>query len=383
MADSEPGSQRGNGEVDLTGTYPWLDLASGSLASLGEIFAAVLDTSVVTGDVIKAVRAGLPSPLFLAMRTGLIRGFMAHHTWAEVPRVLARRAEKEGFDLRAAEKLWWGSYVEVIRFVSTADVPLADSYLERALGGRDASDVPTLRLASLIAPVVVLASDRDLQDIGLAYERWWDVPEVVRRVVAARGGTDLAARAVFGAGYGTIAAVRGLARALQRPPVAIAAASVLVVGFLSRNIWYPYAQRGINRLSPPVRKGISAAGQAVVGVFREYGTALSIWQSAQRGQRGSTLTHRVARILSTSPKPMTRTEITRRLGDDVARHGHRVVMDQLYFILNRNRAFCETSRGRWQLGKERANIAGLAVVAGSGADESMGPEPNETGQASS
>ena len=379
MADSEPSSPRANGEVDLTGTYPWPAYASGALASLGEIFAAVLDTSVITGDVIKAVRAGLPSPLFLAMRTGLIRGFMAHHTWAEVPRVLARRAGKEGFDLTAAEKLWWGSYVEVIRFVSTADVPLADPQLERALGGRDASDVPTLRLASLIAPTVVLASDRDLQDIGLAYERWWDVPEVVRRVVAARGGTDLAARAVFGAGYGTITAVRGLARALQRPPVAVAAAFVAVAAVLTRNVWYPYAQRGISRLSPPVRKGISAAGQAAVRVFREYGTALSIWQSAQRGQRGSTLTHRVARILSTSPKPMTRTEITKRLGDEVARRGHRAVMDQLYFILHQNRAFCEISRGRWQLGKERANIAGLAIVAGPGPDEKAGSEPDETG----
>lgn len=383
MADSEPRSQRATGEIDLAGGYSWLALGSESLANLGEVFTAVLDTSVVTGDVIKAVRAGLPSPLFLAMSTGLIRGFMAHHTWAEVPRVLARRAEKEGVDLAAAEKLWWGSYVEVIRFVSTADVPPAVPQLERALGGRDASDVPTLRLASLIAPTVVLASDRDLRDIGLAYERWWDVPEVVRRVVVARGGTYVATRVVFGAGYGTIAAVRGLARALQRPPVAIAAASVLVVAVLSRNIWYPHVERGINRLSPSVQEGISAAGRAMTEVFQEYGMALSVWHSAQRGQQGPTLTHCVARILSTSQKPMTRTEIAKRLGGNVAKHGHRAVMDQLYFLLHRNRAFCEISRGRWQLGKERANIAGQAVAAGPGPGGKAASEQDEPGQESS
>jgi len=64
-----------------------------------------------------ARKGKLPSPLFLAMKTGLVRGFMAHHTWAEVPCVLAKRAPREGVDLRAAEGLWWNSYVKVIRFV--------------------------------------------------------------------------------------------------------------------------------------------------------------------------------------------------------------------------------------------------------------------------
>jgi len=89
----------------------------GSLAGLSEIFTVVIDTSVITSDVIATLKGKLPSPLFLAMKTGLVRGFMAHHTWAEVPRVLAKRAPREGVDLRAAEGLWWNSYVKVIRFV--------------------------------------------------------------------------------------------------------------------------------------------------------------------------------------------------------------------------------------------------------------------------
>src|SRR5215470_7591794 len=42
--------------------------------------------------------------------------------------------------------------------------------------------------------------------------------------------------------------------------------------------------------------------------------------------RGHTLTHRVARMLAASPKPMTRTEITAGLRDEVARFGHRAVL---------------------------------------------------------
>jgi hypothetical protein len=162
----------------------------GFLAGLGEIFIVVIDTSVITGDVIKTIKGGLPSPLLLAMRTGLVRGFMAHHTWAEVPRVLAKRAATEKVDLAAAERLWWRSYVGVIRFVPTGDLPAGDPILERALGARDASDLPTLKVASLIAPVVVLAADADLQSVGLAYERWWEVPEAIRKIVAGQSSME-------------------------------------------------------------------------------------------------------------------------------------------------------------------------------------------------
>ena len=48
-----------------------------ALAELGKIFIVVIDTSVITGDVIKTVKGGLPSPLLLAMRTGLVRGCVA------------------------------------------------------------------------------------------------------------------------------------------------------------------------------------------------------------------------------------------------------------------------------------------------------------------
>ncbi len=115
---------------------------AGALAALGEIFTVVIDTSMITSDVIKTVKWGLPSPLYLAMRTGLVRGFMAHHTWAEVPRILAKRAPREGADLAAAEKLWWQSYVKVIRFVPTGDLPPGDPVLEQALGARDPRACP-------------------------------------------------------------------------------------------------------------------------------------------------------------------------------------------------------------------------------------------------
>jgi len=59
---------------------------------------------------------------------------------------------------------------------------------------------------------------------------------------------------------------------------------------------------------------------------------------------------------------MTRTEITARLREDVAAHGHRAVMTALHLTLGRHQAFHEVSRGRWQLGKDNADFGGLALA---------------------
>ncbi|HUZ22880.1 MAG TPA: hypothetical protein VMV07_03850, partial [Streptosporangiaceae bacterium] len=74
-------------------------------------------------------------------------------------------------------------------------------------------------------------------------------------------------------------------------------------------------------------------------MFEQYTAAFAIWSSAQRGQPGKMLTHRAVRLLATSPKPMTRTEITARLREDVAAHGHRAVMTALHLTLGRHQAF--------------------------------------------
>jgi hypothetical protein len=252
--------------------------------------------------------------------------------------------------------------VKVIRFVPAGDLPVGDPALARALAERDPTDMPTLKVFSLIAPTVLLAADRDLRDIGLAYERWREVPEAVRRIVAGTGSTDLAARAVFGAGYVTVGVVRGLARALQRPPVAITVAVVILVAALSWRKWAPHVRRRAEQLSPPVRQALGSIGRAVVSGYEKYAAALAIWSSAQRGQPGNMLTHRAARLLATSPKPMTRTEITAKLGGDVAQHGHRAVMRALHLTLSGHQAFHEVSRGRWQLGKDSADFGGLALA---------------------
>jgi predicted nucleic acid-binding protein len=356
------GSPGSAGEVQRAGRPVLPMYQATALSVLGEVFAVVIDTSVITSDVISTVKHGLPSPLYLAMRTGLVRGFMAHHTWAEVPRVLAKRASREGIELAAAEKLWWGSYVKLIRFVPTGDLPPGDPDFERALRARDPSDLPTVTLASLIAPVVVLATDPDLKDIGLAYERWWEVPEAIRKMVAGHGSTDLAARAIFGAGYGTVALIRSAARALRNPWVAGVVAGIAAVAAATHRRWYPQVREWAEQTSPGARRAAGSFARALLGTFEQYWAAAAIWSSAQRGRAGRTLLHQVARLLATSPGPMTRTEIAAHLRAEVSERGHRAIMADLSTILEGHQAFCPVTRSRWQLGKEDANLATRSIA---------------------
>ena len=152
-----------------------------------------------------------------------------------------------------------------------------------------------------------------------------------------------------------------MARALQKPPVALTVGLLAFVGVITSQSWLPYVRRKIDAASPRVRQVTGSIGRGLLHLLEEYGAALTIWSSAQRGRPGRALTHRVARILATSPKPMTRTEIATQLHDEVSKRGHRAVMMRLYGILHSHRAFCEISRGRWQLGKENANLGGLAL----------------------
>lgn len=81
-----------------------------------------------------------------------------------------RRREGGRFVLgRAALEPWQSRYAPVLYVVNTAGLPMPPQ--AQALAGRDASDVPMLP-AEVIAPVVIVGTDADLVDSGLATGDW-------------------------------------------------------------------------------------------------------------------------------------------------------------------------------------------------------------------
>ncbi|WP_405776202.1 PIN domain-containing protein [Streptomyces sp. NBC_01538] len=131
----------------------------------------VFDTSVLTSDITAALKRGKPSSILAGMRYGTLRGFIPHYVWAEVPRVLADRKDEGGnFDLVAAERLWWEEYVPLLHVVCVNGLPM--SVAADRLAQEDLSDVGILQLADVLAPVVLLAADRDLIRLDVAARDW-------------------------------------------------------------------------------------------------------------------------------------------------------------------------------------------------------------------
>ncbi|WP_190100569.1 hypothetical protein [Streptomyces griseoflavus] len=95
----------------------------------------------------------------------------------------------------------------------------------RQLAHEDLSDVGILQLAGVLAPVVLLAADRDLIGQGVAVPNWEAVRGVLGRIGRAEAGMEGSTSTIVAAGYGLAGAVR-LARAHPvSAGVAVAAAS--------------------------------------------------------------------------------------------------------------------------------------------------------------
>lgn len=132
---------------------------------------ALLDTSVLTTDIIAATKRPDPSSFVAGARARTVRCLIPAHVWDEVPRVLADRHREGGrFDLGRALELWQSRYAPVLYVVDTTNLPMTPQ--GEVLADRDASDVPMLLLADVIAPVVLIGTDKDLVASGLADADW-------------------------------------------------------------------------------------------------------------------------------------------------------------------------------------------------------------------
>lgn len=130
----------------------------------------VIDTSFLVTDLLNATGSRQQTDFLRAVRHGSLRGFAAHHVWGETGRKCVDVPLERGLDPQRASEIWWSEYVPYLHFVNTSGlaVPLADAIL-----ARDPSDSGTFALAGLLAPVVVLAIDRDIIDPGLATQSYW------------------------------------------------------------------------------------------------------------------------------------------------------------------------------------------------------------------
>jgi hypothetical protein len=97
--------------------------------------------------------------------------YAADHVLEEAYEHLPRIAESSPVPLAALRARFEEEYLPVLRFVAVSDMDIPDP---QVLAITDPDDVPTGKLANLIAPCVVFSDDQDLKEPGFAPERWLD-----------------------------------------------------------------------------------------------------------------------------------------------------------------------------------------------------------------
>jgi hypothetical protein len=353
--------------VPATGYETETRLPGDWITGLLRVRPVVLDTGPLTCDVISAAasRSGLPSPLNLAMGIGVVRGFAASHVWAEVPRVLAKRAAQMGLPFEVLERIWWDEYVPLIRFVDCTGLPPTVHAAE--LARRDPSDSDTLVLAGLLGPVVILAEDKDIVASGLAYEQWRDLYEVASTV--ARGYTQVrgAALGVVVTGYAVVKVGQAAVWAARTPwALSVAGLGALLL-YASAVSWAPRLRASWQRGANGRREFAAIVGEALEAAARRIQEAERTWRAAERGEVRTALIHRVAGVLAVAETPMTRTDLVATL--DLT--PYRVGMANLARALRGHAAFHEVRPHHWQLGRQEINFGGRPQVATSDATKAL------------
>ncbi|MFF2411984.1 PIN domain-containing protein [Streptomyces sp. NPDC058092] len=325
-----------------------------TLYQRGPLRRALLDTSVLTTDIIAATRRPEPSSFVAGARAGTVRCLIPVHVWEEVPRVLADRHREGGrFDLGRALELWQSWYAPVLYVVDTAGLPMTPE--AQVLAGRDASDVPMLLLAGVIAPVVIIGTDADLVDSGLAVKEWRELRSALGHVGVTEGKMiDLERQAsVF-----LNVTEHLVKRVIQQSSLKRLAAAAVVAGAVGGAVGGALYWRQQKR--PPV----PSQRQPVWPVMLEHvSTRMAAhaerhtrgedrWRQAELGTPGDTLLHRVARTLVRSREPLTRTVIVQRLGEAIPGAEHTERMAAVRDVLTAHAMFVDvTGRGHWQVGR--------------------------------
>ncbi|MEV6512943.1 PIN domain-containing protein [Streptomyces sp. NPDC051642] len=321
-----------------------------TLYQRGPMRRALLDTSVLTTDIIAATRRRAPSSFVAGARAGTVRCLIPVHVWEEVPRVLADRHREGGkFDLRRALELWQSRYLPVLYVVDASGLPMTPE--AKVLAGRDASDVPMLLLAGVIAPVVLIGTDADLVDSGLAVKEWRELRSALGDVGVTEGQmTDLERQA------GVLMNLTGnlieAAVVQLSNPKRLATVTVVAATAAGALYWRRRKHPRVPSKRQPVLPMMEHASKQMAALTARHTRGEDLWQQAELGTPGDTLLHQVARTLLRSRAPLTRTAIVERLGDVVPGARHTARMTALRDVLTDHAMFVDvTGRGHWQVGR--------------------------------
>jgi hypothetical protein len=325
-------------------------------AGVHRIRPVVIDTSFLVTDLLKATRSGQQTDFLRAVRHGSLRGFAAHHVWAEMGRKCRDVPLERGLDPQRTSDIWWAEYMPYLNFVDTSGlaVPLADAIL-----ARDPSDAGTFALAGLLAPVVVLAVDRDIIDPGLATQSYRVLVEDAGVITVASQGawsgliaTSLAVEGIRGVG-------RGLARATAHPAAPPILLGLLLAAIATSGYWLPALRDGAPRAWQSVCSLAEQTAPRIEELVQQYQSATAAWDDAAFEGISSSRQQTVGRLLAAAAAPMTRGSIADALHPTATERKRRETMAELAVLLREVPAFVSVGASHWTLGRRGVDFGGV------------------------
>lgn len=140
----------------------------------------IVDTNTLLSSVDNDCRhEGWSSRIRRMTASGATVLYAADHVLEEVYEHLPRIAESSPVPLATLRARFEDEYLPALRFVAVSD---ADAPDPQVLAITDPDDVPTGKLAKLIAPCVVFSDDKHLKMPGFAPKRWLDAAEAAVNV---------------------------------------------------------------------------------------------------------------------------------------------------------------------------------------------------------
>jgi hypothetical protein len=305
----------------------------------------VVDANALISDVYYAAAHHGHSALLDAADLGVARLFAPLHIYAKVYAGLPELAYGPRLGLLVeAHRLWEMEYLPLIRFVNVDGIATDDARVI-ATALRDTEDEPVAKLAALLGPCHLMSQDKDLITLGGSAGTDWRPVAVAGRDAMVPTQAVVAGSIPYTVVHAGLSSTVGFLKARPEWRAPVALVFLLILGFIGYKI-----------ITADRTNWKESLGNFIADTAERARPYIERYQHAKATLREATIIpaneldplNRVAHILSTAPRPLLMTEISRVLA---ARAGAvRLTPQQVGAVLRAHPCFRRNLDGRWKLG---------------------------------
>ncbi|MDL2082129.1 hypothetical protein QNN03_37490 [Streptomyces sp. GXMU-J15] len=309
---------------------------------------AIVDTNVLLTSIdndCRNVSQGRRSRLLLMSDGGDVVLYAADHVLDEMYEHLPRIAKSSPVPLATLRAYFEAECLPVLRFVTVSEVDAPDP---QVLAITDPDDVPTGRLAKLIAPCVVFSDDIHLKRPGFAPKRWLDMAKAAVEVADGHRAQVATVNAAAIPVRGVAGLLSFAGRKVNVSPWVLGGVALSAAALLLKQ---PEWRKATAEVTSKIFEGI--ANQLAEGMALERGGAEKLRKVVLGAPLQPTLRQRIAIVLARQNEPLLAAEV-HDLIDARFPEAPDVSIKKVRGALEEGTEFVRVQRYRWQLGREVA-----------------------------